>query len=92
MANSEEGSRQISEGLKKGTDALTNLFSSFKNIIPSGKGSYSVPAKTGEGIEIKSGKKESGGFMKKIMSKKVIVPVVIGLVVYFGFRKLIKLK
>lgn len=95
MANFEEGSKQISKGLKKGTDVLTNLFDSFKKIVPGDRRSYSVPTKTSEGaIEIKpSGKKSrKGGFVETIMSKKVIIPVGIGFIVYFGFRKLMKVK
>ena len=108
-ASREEGIKQGSEQLKKGTDfitgksgALTNLFDSFKKIIPTSNYSVSKPIKTNEGtIEIKAGEKSgkvtkavkgSSGFMGKIMNRKVLVPALIIGGIYFGFRKLTKVK
>ena len=91
----------ISEKLKKGTDfitgkggALTNLFDSFKKIVPESSYSTSKPVKTSEGVEIKVGEKSvksSGNFVGKIMNKKVLVPVLVIVGIYFGLRKLTKI-
>ena len=93
----------ISEKLKKGTDfitgkggALTSLFDSFKKIVPESGYSASKPVKTGEGmVEIKAGEKSvksSDNFLEKIMSKKVLIPSLIIAGIYFGLRKLTKIK
>lgn len=93
MASVETASKQISEGLKKGTDILTNLFSSVKNIIPGNNYSASKPVKTSEGVEIKAGEKgvkSSDNFMGKIMNRKVLVPALVIVGIYFGLKKLTK--
>lgn len=93
MASIEAGGKQISEGLKKGTDILTNLFNSVKKVIPSNSYSVSKPVKTGEGVEIKVGEKSvksSSNFVEKIINKKVIVPVLVIVGIYFGLKKLTK--
>lgn len=109
MASIEESAKQVSDKLKEGTDfitgksgALTNLFDSFKKIIPTSNYSVSKPVKTSEGtIEMKAGEKSgkvtktvrsSGGFVGKIMNRKVLVPVLIIGGIYFGFRALTKTK
>lgn len=98
MANFEE----ISEKIKKGTDfitgknnILTNLFSSVKKAVPAESGySVSRPVKTSDGaVEIKVGEKSvksSGSFVEKIMNRKVLVPALVIIGIYFGFRKLTK--
>lgn len=90
----------ISEKLKKGTDfitsksgILTNLFDSVKKTVPGGSLPVSKPIKTGEGVEIKAVEKSvkgSGGFVEKFMNKKVLVPVLVIVGIYFGLRKLTK--
>ena len=82
--------------------ALTNLFDSVKKIVPDSGYTASKPVKTSDGtVEIKAGEKikkaskdvkSSGGFIEKIMDKKVFVPVLIIAGIYFGFRKLTKVK
>lgn len=97
MANFDE----ISEKIKKGTDfitgknnILTNLFSSVKKAVPESGYSVSRPVKTSDGsVEIKAGEKSvksSGSFVEKIMDKKVLVPALVIIGIYFGFRKLTK--
>ena len=93
MASFEEGIKQGSEQLKKGTDfitgksgVLTNLFDSFKKVIPTSS-SVSKPVKTSDGIEIKAGMESTKG---SVNYKKFIVPVLIVVGVYFGIRKLTK--
>ena len=91
MASIEAGSKQISEGLKKGTDILTNLFDSVKKIVPDSGYSASKPIKSGETVEIRAGEKSaksSGGFLEKIMNKKVLVPILVIAGIYFGLKKL----
>lgn len=93
MANIETAGKQVSEGLKKGTDILTNLFDSVKKVIPSNSYSVSKPVKTSEGVEIKAGEKSvksSGNFVGKIMNRKVLVPVLVIAGIYFGLKKLTK--
>lgn len=102
MANFEAGSKQVSEGLKKGTDILTNLFDSVKKAIPDSGYSVSKPIKTSDGtVEIKAGEKiskvskgveGSSGFVGKIMNKKFLVPALVIVGIYFGFSKLTKVK
>ena len=82
--------------------ALTSLFDSVKKIVPDSGYSVSKPVKTSDGtVEIKAGEKikktpkdvkSSSGFVGKIMDKKVFVPVLIIAGIYFGFRKLTKVK
>ena len=91
MASIEAGSKQISEGLKKGTDILTNLFDSVKKIVPDSGYSASKPIKSGETVEIRAGEKStksSGGFLEKIINKKVLVPILVIAGIYFGLKKL----
>ena len=93
MANIEKGSKQISEGLKKSTDILTNLFDSIKKIVPDSGYSVSKPVKSGETVEIRAGEKSvksSGSFVEKIMNRKVLVPVLVIAGIYFGLKKLTK--
>lgn len=93
----------ISKKLKEGTDyitgksgALTNLFDSVKKIVPDSGYSASKPVKTSDGtVEIKAGEKNaknSGGFVGKIMNKKILMPVLVIVGIYFGIRKLTKMK
>lgn len=94
----------ISEKVKEGTDFITDkksmfadLFNSVKKIAPGAGGSYSAskPVKTKDGIvEIKAGEKSvkgSGGFIEKIMNKKVLIPALVIIGIYFGLRKLTKI-
>lgn len=82
--------------------ALTSLFDSVKKIVPDSGYTASKPVKTSDGtVEIKAGEKISkaskdakspSGFVGKIMDKKVFVPVLVIVGIYFGFRKLTKVK
>lgn len=105
MASFDTISKKLKEGTDYITGkggALTSLFDSVKKAVPGSGYSVSKPVKTSDGaIEIKAGEKikktskdvkSSSGFIGKIMDKKVIVPVLVIAGIYFGFRKLTKVK
>lgn len=93
MANLETGSKQVREGLKKGTDILTNLFDSVKKTVSSSGYSASKPVKGSDGtIEIKAGEKNakiSKSLPKRIMNSKFFFPsLIIGGLLFVVFRRL----
>lgn len=105
MASFDTISKKLKEGtdyITGKSGALTNLFDSVKKVVPAGGYSASKPVKTSDGsIEIKAGEKikkvskdvkSPDSFIEKIMDKKVLVPVLVIVGIYFGFRKLTKVK
>lgn len=105
MANLDTISKKLKEGtdyITGKSGALTNLFDSVKKIVPDSGYSASKPVKTSDGtVEIKAGKKiskvskgakGSNGFVGKIMNKKILMPVLVIVGIYFGIRKLTKIK